>query len=124
MNSFDRVVDVHRELFGNLDVLPGPYTRKMSSNEGVKFVSEKLIEYLHVLVEIRRNIKTLERGVASRYAVNGHQEFRVGDIDKEIALIRVVIVPREFNRLAAKRERLSRFERCIRQQPIRISHFC
>jgi hypothetical protein len=95
----------------------------MAPYEGVKLVSEKLIEYLHVLMEIRPNIKALERSIASRYAVNGHQEFGLRDIDEQIALIRVVIVPDEFDSLAAKRERLHRFECYVRQQSIRISSF-
>src|SRR5260370_30558229 len=123
MNPFDRVVDVHCELFGDLDVLPGPYIREMSPYEGVKFVREKLIEYLPVLMEIRRNIKTLERSIAGRYTVNGHQEFGLRNIDEQIAIIRVVIVPGEFDSLAAKLERLPRLERYIRQQPIPVSHF-
>jgi len=106
MNPFNRVVDVHCELFGNLDVLPRPYTGKVAAYKRVEFVSEKLVEYLQILMKIRRNIKSLERSIASRYAVNGHQEFGLRDIDEEIAFIRVIVMAGELDSLTSKRKRL------------------
>src|SRR5260370_21824070 len=123
MNAFNRVVNIQGELFRYLNILPRPRIRKMTAHKDVEVVGEELVEYLHVLMKIRRDIEPLERSIASGHAVNGHQKFGLRDIDKQVAFIRMIIVTREFDSLASKRERLLRLESYVGQQSIRIFHF-
>jgi len=87
MNAFDRVVDIQCELFGYLNIPPRPRIRKMAAYKGVKIISEEFVEYLQVLMKVRRDIEPLERSIAGGYAINGHQKFGLRDIDEEIAFI-------------------------------------
>src|SRR5260370_15708176 len=54
MNAFNRVVNIQGELFRYLNILPRPRIRKMTAHKDVEVVSEELVEYLHVLMKIRR----------------------------------------------------------------------
>src|SRR5260370_1311023 len=123
MNAFNRVVNIQGELFRYLNILPRPRIRKMTAHKDVEVVSEELVEYLHVLMKIRRDIEPVERSIAGGYAVNGHQEFGLRDIDEKIALIRMIIVAAELDSLASKRKRFLRFESYVGQQSIRIFYF-
>ena len=68
MNAFNRVVDVHGEFFGHLNVFLRPYIRKMAAYKGVELIGKDLIEHFQVLMEIRREIKSLKRCIAGGYA--------------------------------------------------------
>src|ERR1700752_1322082 len=82
----------------------------MSTNRSVEVVGEQLIEDLEVLIEVARDIKALERRVAGGYAVDGHEEFRLREVDEKIAFIGMVVMASKFDGLAAEVDGLRRFE--------------
>src|SRR6201987_2580722 len=92
----------------------------MSANKGVEVVGEQLIEDLEVLIEVARNIEALERRLAGCYAVDGHEEFRLRDVDEKIAFIGMVVMASKFNGLAAKVDGLRGFEGHGGPQPVGI----
>src|ERR1700733_1612447 len=82
----------------------------MSANKSVEVVGEQLIEDLEVLIEVARDIEALERRVAGGYAVDGHEEFGLRDVDEQIAFIGMVVMASKFDGLAAKVDGLRGFE--------------
>ena len=61
VDAFDRVLHVQGKFLGDLHVLPGAYIREVPAYECVELVREDLIEHFQVLMEICREIKSLER---------------------------------------------------------------
>src|ERR1700733_13140090 len=92
----------------------------MSANKSVEVVGEQLIEDLEVLIEVARDIEALERRVAGCYAVDGHEELRLQDVDEKIAFVGMVVMASKFDGLAAKVDGLRGFEGHGGHQPVGI----
>src|SRR6267154_4333 len=122
VDAFDRVVHVQGKFLGDLHILPSAYVRKMTADECVEFVREDLIEHFQVLMEICREIKSLERCIARCNRINDHQKFGFGNVDEKVAFWRMIVMARELDRFAAKFDCLLGLERYVWHQPIRVVH--
>jgi hypothetical protein len=96
VNALYRVVDVIGEFLGHFDIFLSAYVGEVTADECIKIEGGELVKYLQVLVEIRGDIETLKGSIARSYAVDGHEEFGLRDIDEEVAFVGVVEMARQF----------------------------
>src|SRR6201981_1624377 len=123
VNPLHGLVHVVRVFLGDLNILPSSGIGEVAADKVVEFVGEDFVEHLQIFVEVGRQIEVLKRYVSRGHRVDSHQESRLRHVDEKIAFVGVVVVPREFNGLAAEFDRLRRFERLRWNQAIRIVHF-
>jgi hypothetical protein len=98
------------------------YIREVAAYEGVELVREDLIEHFQVLMEICREIKSLERCTAGRNRINDHQKFGFGNVDKKVAFWRMIVMVPELHCFATKFDRLLGRKCYVWHQPIRVVH--
>jgi hypothetical protein len=103
--------------------LPRAYIREVPAYECVELVREDLIEHFQVLMEICREIKSLERCIAGRNRINHHQKFGFGNVDEKVAFWRMIVMARELDSFVTKFDRLLGLECYVWHQPIRVVHF-
>src|SRR6202007_1168658 len=123
VNSLDGLVHVVRVFLSDLNILPSSGIGEVAADKVVEFVGEDFVEHLQIFVEVGRQIEVLKRYVSRGHRVDSHQESRLRHVDKKIAFVGVVVMPREFHGFAAELDRLRRLERLRWNQAIRIVHF-
>src|SRR5215469_2792837 len=123
VDSFHGLVHIVRVFLGDLDILASSRIGEVAADKVVEFVGEDFVKHLQIFVEVGRKIEVLKGNVPGGHRVYSHQESRFRDVDEKITFVRVVVMPREFYRLAAQLDCLRGIERDRWNQAIRILHF-